>query len=306
MTKRKVSWEGAFPANVTPFTKDGDIDEALLRENIRMTVDEGSHGIVVCGHNAEAHLMTQEERKRVIAISIEEVNGRIPVIAGTGAIATDVVIRQTKDARDMGADGAMIEPPYFMKPKPADSIAHYARITDAVDIPIMVYNVPGRAGVDLTTDVIEQAAEVSNICAVKDSCHIFERMMEMIQRFGDRINVFIGPQGIWGFPGVILGAMGYVDGLQQICGREGTELYDLAKARDYERGIALQHRLHPLRTIIFQSASTSPASLKDAMRLMGRPCGYPRPPLRLSEGEDLRRLEQGLRDHGFLAKAAAE
>ena len=141
MSKRRVSWEGSFPANVTPFTKSGDIDEALLRQNVRMTLDEGAHGIVVCGHNGEAHLMTPEERKRVIAVSVEEVNGRIPVIAGTGAIATDVVIRQTKDAKDVGADGAMIEPPYFMKPKPADTIAHYARITDAVDIPIMVYNV---------------------------------------------------------------------------------------------------------------------------------------------------------------------
>ena len=306
MSKRKVSWEGAFPANVTPFTKSGDIDEALLCQNVRMTLDEGAHGIVVCGHNGEAHLMTPDERKRVIAVSVEEVGGRIPVIAGTGAISTDLVIRQTKDAKDVGADGAMIEPPYFMKPKHADTIAHYARITDAVDFPIMVYNVPGRAGVDLTTDVIEQAAEVSNICAVKDSCHVFERMMEMIQRFGERINVFIGPQGIWGFPGVLLGAMGFVDGLQQICGREGTELYDLAKARDYEGGVALQHRLHPLRTIIFQSASTSPASLKDAMRLLGRPAGYPRPPLRLAQGEDLRRLEHALREHGYLTGAAAE
>ena len=303
---RHSTWEGSFPAIVTPFTKDGDIDDKLLRANVRLTVDEGSHGLVICGHNGEAHLMTPEERRRVVAVAVEEVAGRIPVVAGTGGIATADVIRLTRDARDAGADGAMIEPPYFMKPKAADSIAHYARIADAVDFPIMVYNCPKRSGVDLSTDDIDRIAEVANVRAVKDSAHLFERMMEMIQRFGERIAIFIGPQGMWGFPGVILGARGFVDGLQQICGREGTVLYDLAKARDYDRGVPLQHRLHPLRTLIFDSAGTSPATLKDAMRLLGRPGGYPREPLRLMEGEDLRRFEAALRRLGFLPARAAE
>ena len=306
MSERRVSWEGSFPAIVTPFTRDGEVDEALLRANVSMSIEEGSHGLVVCGHNGEAHLMTADERKRVVAVAVEAGAGRVPVIAGTGGISTHDVIRMTRDAKDVGADGAMIEAPYFMKPKRADAIAHYARISDAVDFPIMVYNCPKRAGVDLTTDIIEEMSEVAHVSAVKDSSHIFERMMEMIQRFGERINIFIGPQGLWGFTGVILGAMGYVDGLQQICGRQGTELYDLAVARDYEKGVPLQHRLHPLRALIFESAGTSPATLKDAMRLLGRPGGYPRPPLRLMEGEDLRRFERALRENGFLPEAAAE
>ena len=111
MSERRVSWEGSFPAIVTPFTRDGEVDEALLRANVSMSIEEGSHGLVVCGHNGEAHLMTADERKRVVAVAVEAGAGRVPVIAGTGGINTHDVIRMTRDAKDVGADGAMIEPP---------------------------------------------------------------------------------------------------------------------------------------------------------------------------------------------------
>ena len=111
MSNHRVSWQGSFPAIVTPFTKDGEIDEALLRANINMTIDEGAHGVVVCGHFGEAHLMNDDERDRVIAIGVEEVAGRVPAIAGTGGISTAEVIRRTKWAKESGAVGAMIEAP---------------------------------------------------------------------------------------------------------------------------------------------------------------------------------------------------
>ena len=305
MATRKVNWEGSYPALVTPFTKEGAIDEKLLRANVNLAVDEGSHGIVICGHNGEAHLMTAEERKRVLAIAVETNNGRVPLIAGTGGIRTEDVIRHTKDAKDVGAVGAMIEPPYFMRAKDGDLIAHYAEISDAVDMPIMLYNCPSRSGTDMKTDLIEKTAEQANIVAIKDACHIYERMMEMLQRFGDRINIFIGPQGIWGFAGVVMGAMGYVDGMQQVAGRDGVVLYDYAKARDYKRGVPLQHKLLPLRTLSFESDGTAPSTLKDAMRLLGRPGGWPRKPLRAQEGESLKKFERKLREYGFLNGAAA-
>ncbi len=306
MSTHRVSWAGSFPAIVTPFTQDGALDEALIRANVKMTVDEGAHGLVICGHNGEAHLMTDKEREQVITWAVEEVAGRIPVIAGTGHINTLDVIRLTKAAKAAGADGALIEAPYFMRTKPADTVAHFARISDAVDIPIKLYNNPARAGIDLTVDIIDKLAEKANIVSIKDSMGSFERIMQLIQGVGDRVKVFIGPARLFGFAAIIMGADGFVDGNAQIAGRASTDLYDLAVARNHERGVPLQHQMFRIGQALFDSAGTPPATIKDGMRILGRPGGWPRPPLRAMEGEDLRRFEDALKTIGLVAGMAAE
>ena len=306
MSKHRVTWSGSFPAIVTPFTKDGALDERLIRANVNMTVDEGAHGLVICGHNGEAHLMSETERERVISMAVEEVGGRIPVIAGTGHINTNDVIRQTKAAKAAGADGAMIEAPHFMRPKPADTIAHYARITDSVDFPIKVYNNPARAGVDLTPEIMGRLADQANIVSIKDSLGDFERIMHLIQELGDRLRIFIGPARLFGFAGIVMGAHGFVDGNPQIAGCAGAELYNLAVARDHERGVALQHDMFRIGQALFNSAGTPPATIKDGMRILGRPGGWPRPPLRPMEGEDLSRFADALAAVGLVPGMAAE
>ena len=306
MSGRRVDWNGAFTAIVTPFTRDGGIDEALLKENIKLSMEEGNHGMVICGHGGEAHLMDDAERQRVIAIAVAEVNGHFPVVAGTGGINTNEVITRTRTAVAAGVDGVMIEQPFFMNPKKRDVIAHYARISDAVDVPIMFYNCPGRAGIDVDTETTVKLAEVARIVAVKDSAQSYLRMMELIGAIGDEVGIFIGPAAIWGFAGILMGAVGFVDQVQQVAGRKLPMLYDLAVGRDIDRGVALQHDLMPLRQLLFNSAGTSPATIKDAMRLMGRPGGYPRAPLQPMAGEGLAAFEAVLRDLGYLPKMAAE
>ena len=306
MSTHRVSWAGSFPAIVTPFAQDGSLDEALIRANVKMTVDEGAHGLVICGHNGEAHLMTEKEREQVITWAVEEVAGRIPVIAGTGHINTLDVIRLTKAAKAAGADGALIEAPYFMRTKPADTVAHFARISDAVDIPIKLYNNPARAGIDLTVEIIDKLAEKANIVSIKDSMGSFERIMQLIQGVGDRVKVFIGPARLFGFATILMGADGFVDGNAQIAGRASTKLYDLAVAGDHERGVPLQHQMFRIGQALFDSAGTPPATIKDGMRILGRPGGWPRPPLRAMEGDDLRRFEDALKATGLVAGMAAE
>ena len=306
MSNHRVSWQGSFPAIVTPFTKDGDIDEALLRANINMTIDEGAHGVVVCGHFGEAHLMNDDERDRVIAIGVEEVAGRVPAIAGTGGISTAEVIRRTKWAKEAGAVGAMIEAPYFMLTKPADTLAHYACVTDAVDLPIKVYNNPRRATATLTVDMFESLAEMANIVSIKESSGDMELVMHLIQRVGDRLRIFIGPARKLGFAAIIMGAHGFVDGNPQFVGRRAHQLYDLAMARDHEQGVPLQHFLMRCGQLIYESAGTDPATIKDAMRYLGRPGGWPRSPLRAMEGEDLARFHAALDDLGLTPAKAAE
>ena len=306
MSEHRVSWQGSFPAIVTPFTRVGEIDEKLLRANVNMSIDEGVHGIVICGHFGEAHLMSDAERDRVIAAGVEAVGGRVPAIAGTGGIATADVIRRTKAAKAAGADGVMIEAPYFMLTKPADTLAHYARITDAVDIPIKVYNNPRRATARLSVELMERLAEHANIVSVKDSSGDFEYVMHLIQRLGRRLRIFIGPARKFGFAAVVMGAHGFVDGNPQVVGRRANQLYDLAAARDHDRGVPLQHYLMRVGQIMYESAGTEPATIKDAMRFLGRPGGWPRPPLRPMEGTDLKRFHAALRNLDLTPAAAAE
>ena len=305
-SKRRVPWQGSFTAIVNPFTADGALDEPALRANIDLAIDEGVHGLVICGHNGETHIMTADERDRVIAIGVEQVAGRIPVLAGTGGIRTAEVIARTRAAKDAGADGAMIEPPYFMTPKPADILAHFEAISQAVDLPVMLYNCPSRSGVDVKPDLFGELVARCNIVAVKDSAHTYDRTMEMIRGFGEEIGIFIGPAGIWGFAGIVMGGAGFVDGLQQVIGRPATRLFDLAVEKNVDEAVALQHRLHDLRTLLFGSPGTSPATIKDAMRLLGRPGGYPRPPLRPMEGADLERFGDALLGLGIAPQTAGK
>ena len=248
--------------------------------------------------------MSEAERGRVIAIAVEEVAGRVPVVAGTGHIGTEDVIRLTNAADAAGADGEMIEPPYFMTPKPEDIVAHYTRIAEATDLPILLYNNPARAGCDLTPAIVDRLADIDAIVAIKDSNGDFVRIMHLLQRVADRIKVFVGPARLYGFAGVLMGASGFVDGLPQVAGRRAVDLYNLAVAGDLARGVPLQHELFHLGQVLYNAPGTYPATIKDAMRLLGRPGGYPRPPLRPMTKADLEALERELRGLGLLGAQA--
>lgn len=302
--KPSAPWRGSFPAIATPFTADGEIDERLVRANVNLTVSDGVHGLVMAAHNGEAHLMSMPERQRVIAIGVDETAGRIPVVAGAGGIATRDVIAMTRFAREAGAVAALIEPPYFITPKDDDIVRHFAAVSDAVDLPIWLYNNPSRAGVSLTPELTDRLANLTNIVAIKDSSADFVQVTRLLQTVGDRMSVFIGNARLFGFAGVTMGAAGFVDGLPQVAGRRAVELYDFAVARDVERGQACQAELFRIGEALYRAPGTFPATMKDAMNLLGRPGGYPRPPLYPMQGEDLARLERTLRENGCVPLAA--
>ncbi|MDA0675625.1 MAG: dihydrodipicolinate synthase family protein [Proteobacteria bacterium] len=306
MAKRRTNWNGSFPALMTPFTRDGALDERMLRANVELAIAEGVHGVIICGHNGEAHVMSREERRRVAEIGVEVVNGRVPVVIGTGAIRTEDVIDYTRDAKAVGADGAMIEAPYFLTPQKADVTEHYVHISEKVDLPVMMYNNPKRAGVDMDPEQVSEIADKANVVAIKDSKFDYERIVDLVHTAGDRIQIFVGPARVFGFQGIQMGAHGFVDELQQLMGRDGTLLYDYAKANDAARGIPIQHQAFRLHKVLMRAAGSYPATIKDAMRLMSRPGGYSRRPLRAMEGAALKRFADDLRAIGLLAKDAAE
>lgn len=297
----KTKWHGAFAAMVTPFDEDGRIDEDLLRQNLEITVADGVHGLMVGGQYGEGMLMSEAERARLFTVAAEVVAGRTTVIAATGHMDTATAIRLTRAAKEAGVDGVMIDPPVYVQPKTPEVIAHFARITDAVDIPIKLCNTPARVGVDLTTEIVGELLKQANIIAIKHSGSDFQRILELIAAFGPRLQVFIGPSRLFGFHGVQMGAAGFLDGLIQVVGRLPVDLYDAAVQGDIARGLALQHEMFRIGEVVYAKDITSPVTTKEAMRLRGRPGGLPRAPLAPMSSARREKLASDLRGLGLLA-----
>jgi len=301
-TKREADgrphWRGAFAALVTPFDRSGQLDEQALRDNLQMTVDDDAHGVMVGGQYGEGYSMSDDERRRLFEIAAETVGGRIPVIAATGHVATAAAIELTRSAKAAGVDGVMLDPPHYLLPKADEVVAHYSEICAAVDIPVKLCNSPGRSGFDLTPDIIERLLQIPQIVSIKHSGLDFERIMQLRMRFGSRLDVFIGPSRTFGLAGVLHGAAGFMDGLIQVAGRRPVELFEAAAAGDLPRAVKLQEELFLLGEAVYTRDGTTPATTKDAMRLVGRPGGWPRAPLRPLRGAALARLEQALRAAG--------
>jgi len=164
-----VKLEGIMPALVTPFTADGKaVDEEKLRFLVSHCLEVGVHGVVPCGTTGEFTNMTTEEKKRVIKIVVDEVNGKVPVVAGTGTSGTEQAVEMTKYAMDVGADAALVVTPFYLKPADRGIYEHYATVAAAVDLPIVLYNIPQCTGVSLSWQIVEDLAQIPNIVGVKD------------------------------------------------------------------------------------------------------------------------------------------
>jgi 4-hydroxy-tetrahydrodipicolinate synthase len=307
MNDGKVSWRGSFPAIVTPFRADGSVDEDLYLENIDLTVREGAHGIVIGGHNGESPLMETAERIRLFEIAVPKVAGRIPVICGSGHVRTETTIEMTEAAKALGAVGVMIETPYYMTPADEDVVAHYRAVSDAVEIPILVYNNPRRTGCYVGVKLLEALAEVEQVVAIKDSAGDFLQIVEFIRAAAGRIEIFVGPARLFGFPAVAMGAKGFVDGLPQIMGREAYDLFNLAEAGRMGEARELQYRCYAMGEAIYKNVKnyTYPATLKAAMNVLGRPGGLPRPPLRPLDEAAMQILRRDMAAIGLLEPVGA-
>ena len=279
MNNGKVHWEGNFVAVVTPFTESGEIDETAFRDNIALLLDEGAEGIIVSGCTGEAWALSPEERLRLFQLGVDTADGAVPVIAGTGGISTREVIELSAKARDVGCNGIMVLPPYYCRPGNAEVMAHYKGISDGVGVPILLYNIPKRTGVDLAPDLLEELIALEYVVAIKESSDSFIRVETLVNQFGSAIQVFTGHSAERGVAAIVMGAKGWVSSLEsQIMGREAVQMYDMVKEGDLYGAKRVQ-----LRTLALDQAArgmgTFPANLKAAMNVLGRPGGYPRPPL---------------------------
>lgn len=255
---------GSFPALVTPFKANYDIDFDAYGRLIDRQLEAGTNGIVPCGCTGEAATLTHDEQKQLLKFAVERVAGRVPVIGGTGSNNTREAIDLTRFAKEAGCDGALIITPYYNKPTAPGQIAHYTAIAEAVDIPIMLYNVPGRTACKLEPEVIAALSKVPNIVSVKEACGSVDQVTQIMSLCD--INVMSGDDSLT-LPMIAVGATGVVSVAANVVPAEMAQLCAAANAGDYATAREIHFRLAPLFKALF--IETNPLPVKAILAQMG-------------------------------------
>jgi len=290
-----------YVALVTPFTRDGAVDEDALRRLVSFHIEQKTEGLVPCGTTGETPTLSPEEYRRVIRAVVEEARGRLTVVAGAGSQSTDKTIELCRVSIDAGADGLLVVTPYYNKPQPDGLVAHFRRVAEAARAPIMLYNVPGRTGVNMRPETVERLMPVSNIIAIKEASGDVSQSSEILARCGDRFTVLSGDDALT-LPILAVGGMGSVSVTGNLVPDRAGDLIRAALAGDYARARALHLELYALNQILF--VETSPAPIKYAMGAIGRPVGPVRLPLSELREDSRRKIDGVLATLGLLHGAA--
>ena len=289
--------KGIIPAMATPMSDSEEIDEAGTRELINYLIDSGVHGIFICGSQGESYALTEEEKKRIINIVVDEVNGRIPVYAGTGATTTKASIRLSKYAEDAGADAVTIVTPYFIKPSQDELYMHYRRIAESIDIPVLIYNNPGRTGVNLEAETVRRLAEIDNIVGIKDSSGDLTLTAQYIMECPKEFAVLAGRDSLI-LATLLYGGKGAVAATANVAPKLVVEIYESFMRGDLEKARELQFKLLPLRLAF--NLGTFPAVVKEAMNILKRPSGPARSPVSSLPEDKRQRLKSILKGIGLI------
>ncbi len=268
-------FKGSIVAIVTPFA-NGAVDETKLRELVEFQIENGTDAIVPCGTTGEASTLDYDEHMNVVKIVIDQVKKRVPVIAGTGSNSTSEAIELSQQAKDAGADGVLLVTPYYNKPTQEGLVRHYTAIADAVALPQILYNVPGRTGVNMLPDTVARLAPHKNIVAIKEATGSLQQASEIMALCGEKIDVLSGDDFIT-FPMMACGAKGVISVLANIMPKAVADLTDAFFAGD----LATARKIH-LETLKISNAmfiESNPIPVKTAVGLMGKASDEVRLPL---------------------------
>ena len=271
---------GIMPALVTPFNEDDEtINEENLRNLVNHLIEQGVTGLVPVGTTGEFVNMTFEERLRVIEIVVDETNGRVPVIGGTGETGTKMVIDATKAATDIGCDAAIIVTPYYLKPKAKGLYDHYFKIAEKTDIPLVLYNIPVCTGLELPWTVVEDLVEIENFVAIKDSSGDFSYFSALLEKVSDKISVLNGwDENVLG--ALAGGAAGCILGSANVIPKVWLEIYDHVKNNRLKEAQTLQKKVQKLARMLINSGALG---AKECLNMMGIPVGTTRSPIILGD-----------------------
>jgi 4-hydroxy-tetrahydrodipicolinate synthase/2-dehydro-3-deoxy-phosphogluconate/2-dehydro-3-deoxy-6-phosphogalactonate aldolase len=286
---------GVVPPTVTAFDEDEQVDYERTAEHARFVVDRGVHGVFPLGTNGEFALLTAEERDRVVEAVAEEIE-EVPVIAGVGAPSTHETIERAEAAAAAGADGLVVVTPFYYPVDHAAAVAHYERVTDAVDLPVYVYHIPSKTGNSLSLSTAAALADIDGIAGVKDSSKDIPWLGQAID--ANRNITFLSGSDSLLFPGLSVGCTGMVSAVANAFPEPVVELYDAYDRGDEQRARELQSEIYAVRTALKQGPYMS--GVKTALSLRGFDCGPLRSPLRLMDDEQRAALADALESHDLL------
>ncbi|MBI1180757.1 MAG: 4-hydroxy-tetrahydrodipicolinate synthase [Alphaproteobacteria bacterium] len=288
-------FRGSITALITPF-KDGEVDQEAFQAFVEWQIDEGSHGLVPTGTTGESPTLSHAEHRRVVELCIEAAAGRVPVIAGTGSNSTAEAISLTRHAREAGADAALVVTPYYNKPTQEGLYQHFKAIAEAVDIPILIYNIPGRSVINMSVETMARLALFPNIVGVKDATGDLTRPSLQRWKCGKDFCQLSGEDGIaLGFNAH--GGQGCISVAANVAPRLCAEFQEATLSGDFAKALAIQDRLMPLHQALF--VETNPGPAKHAASLLGRCRDEVRLPL-VPVGEATRELLRAAMDHAGL------
>lgn len=287
---------GSMVALVTPFRK-GRVDEKALRGLIEFQIRGGTSAIVPCGTTGESATLSHSEHNRVIELTVKAVRGRVPVIAGTGSNSTAEAIALTRHAKKVRADGALLICPYYNRPTQEGLYRHFKAIAKAVDLPLVLYNIPSRTGVNLLPATAVRLLEFPTIVAMKESSGSLQQISELIGLCGDRLTVISGDDALT-LPIIALGGQGVISVAANLVPKDCAELVKAALKGDWERARRLHYRLSPLTNALF--LETNPIPVKAAFELMGRCSGEVRLPLCPMAEANHQKLKKAMKEYGLI------
>jgi len=287
------TFKGTYTVTITPFTADGrKVEVSVLRDFVDWQIEQGAHGLIPVASTGEFLSLTDDERRLVATTVIDQANNRVPVLIGTGAESTWDVVRYSREAEELGADGVLIIPPFYSTPTADELYKHYETIADAVSIPVMLYNNPATSNIDMLPQQVARLSEIDNVAYIKESTLDATRVRDIIRLSNKRMTVF---GGIMGYESFLNGALGWTAVGSNLMPGAFSEMYrhcveqiDLASARD------LYRRILPVIDLVGQHRYVS--ATKHALTLMGLPVGPPRPPRLPVSGSDLAWVERTVRD----------
>ena len=296
---KNTIFTGAGVAIVTPMNADGSINYDKLGELIDWQIEEGTDAIIICGTTGESSTMTDEEHIECIRYAVEKVAKRVPVIAGTGSNHTDYAVGLSKKAQELGADALLLVTPYYNKTSQKGLITHYTTIANAVDIPIILYNVPSRTGVNILPETLKELSKVKNIVAVKEATGNISQIARVAALCGDDLDIYSGNDDQI-VPIMALGGKGVISVLSNCMPKETHEITQLCLANKYPEATAKMNKLLDFSNSNGLFIDVNPIPVKEALNIMGKDVGECRLPLVRMEDAKIEKLTAKMKELGLV------
>jgi 4-hydroxy-tetrahydrodipicolinate synthase len=292
---KKPIFIGAGTAIITPFHEDESVNFQKLEELLEFQIKESIDAIIICGTTGEASTLSSKEYTNILKFTVDKVNKRVPVIAGTGSNSTKHAISQSQYAQEIGADAVLVVTPYYNKTSQKGLYEHFKRIAESINIPVILYNVPSRTSININPDTIYELSKISNINAIKE-CN-FDQMLDVITLCGDELNVYTGNDNQV-LPCLSLGGLGVISVMANVIPQDTHEMVMKVLAGTLKEGIDLQIKTNKLCNGLF--SDVNPIPIKEAMNQLGWNVGSCRLPLVTTSEKNIALIKEVLKEYGLM------